>query len=245
MWRSFFAYNRRVSDRLHNAFPSLFGTARNYRRDLVAAIERDLARRAHPTVLECGGVDRPLIRKKGSYHFVGLDIEHRLGCDEVYDDFIIRSIEQPIGMTADMIISFTLMEHVRNNEAAVRSMHEALRVGGTTHHYIPSKWHPYSVALRAVGPRMQKRLIALLRPAAVEETGYPAFFDHCSPAAMDRLFRQAGFTHVTVTSFYRANDYFAFFAPAYVAVSMLENLARLLRVRMFCSGFIVSAERST
>ena len=115
--------------------------------------------------------------------------------------------------------------------------------GGTTYHYIPSKSHPYSLALRAVGPTLQKRLIALLRPAAGEETGYPAFFNRCSPSAMARLFRDTGFTNVSVSPFFRANDYFAFFTPAYVAVSLFENATHALGLRMFCSGFIVSAER--
>lgn len=243
MLRRFFAYNRRVSDRLHAAFPSVFGSVRNYRKEIIAAIESDIARHDHPTVIECGGVDRPLIPRSPEYEYVGLDIEHRPGCDHVYDRFIVRSIEEPIGVPADLIISFTLLEHVRNNRAAIGSIHGALRAGGATHHYIPSKSHPYSLALRLVGPTMQKRLIAMLRPAAVEETGYPAFFDHCSPAAMERVFRQNGFANIRITPFYRANDYFAFFTPAYVAVSLFENLSRALGLRMFCSGFIVSAER--
>ena len=243
MWRKFFSYNRELSNRLHARFPGVFAATRNYRREIVAAIEADIARRGHPTVIECGGVDRPLIPKSPDYRYVGLDIEHRPGCDRVYDDFIIRSIEQPIGVAADLVISFTLLEHVRDNEAAIASIYGALRAGGTTYHYIPSKSHPYSLALRAVGPTLQKRLIALLRPAAVEETGYPAFFNRCSPSAMAHLFRQTGFTNISVSPFYRANDYFAFFTPAYVAVSLFENAAHALGLRMFCSGFIVSAER--
>jgi hypothetical protein len=142
-----------------------------------------------------------------------------------------------------MVISMTLLEHVPNNRAAIMSMFNALKYEGTTHHYIPSKWYPYSIALRMVGPRLQKRLIALLRPAAVEVTGYPAFFDCCSPGAMSAVFEAAGFNDIRVVIYFRARDYFAFFLPAYLAVAMFENLCKLFTIKLFCSGFVISPKK--
>jgi hypothetical protein len=142
-----------------------------------------------------------------------------------------------------MIFSITLMEHVQDNQSAVDSIFGALRPGGVTHHYIPSKWHPYSVALRIVGPRLQRILIPLLRPEAVGVTGYPAYFDYCSPPSMKKLFGRAGFVDVRVRVFYRASDYFAFFLPAYLFVSLYENLCKFLSIKTAGSGFIISARR--
>jgi hypothetical protein len=94
-----------------------------------------------------------------------------------------------------------------------------------------------------VGPAMQKRLIRLLRPEAAAVTGYPAFFDHCDPSAMTKLFDAAGFTDITLKPFYRASDYFAFFLPAYLAVAAFENLCRATDCRIFSSGFVLSARK--
>jgi hypothetical protein len=132
---------------------------------------------------------------------------------------------------------------VPDNTASVRTMFEALRSGGVTHHYIPAKMHPYSICLRLVGPKWQKRLIPRLRPGSEGVTGYPAFFDHCSVGAMTRLFKQTGFVDIDVKPYYRANDYFAWFLPAYFVVSTLENWWSAWGMSWFASGFVISARK--
>jgi hypothetical protein len=122
-------------------------------------------------------------------------------------------------------------------------MYQALNPGGVTHHYVPSKWHPYSIALRLVGPRMQRRLILLLRPEAIEVSGYRAFFDHCSPAAMARLFERQGFIDIDIKAFFNAKDYFPFFIPAFIVVSVFEKVCEAFDLRLFASGFVISARR--
>ena len=178
-----------------------------------------------------------------TYEFVGLDIDERPECARLYDRFIVQSIEDPLPVNADIILSFTLLEHVPDNKAAISVMFQGLKPDGVTHHYIPSGFHPYSLALRAIGPRLQKRLIPILRPGAEEVTGYPAFFHLCSPNKMERAFRDAGFTDVDIEPFYRAKDYFAFFTPLFVVVTLFENLCQRLNLRGLASGFVISARK--
>jgi hypothetical protein len=242
MLRQFINWNRQAARWLEIKLPGVFG-CEPYPSVLERRIAADLADNKPAVVLEVGGIDRPFLKKSGAYEYVGLDIDMHPDCTTVYDRFIVQSIENPLTLKADMIISITLMEHVPNNDAAVASIFAGLNKGGTTHHYIPSKWHPYSVALRLVGPVLQKRLILLLRPAAVDVTGYPAFFNHCSPAAMHKLFVRHGFLNVDVKSFYRANDYFAFFLPAYIVVSLFENFCAVVNWRTLASGFVISARK--
>jgi 2-polyprenyl-3-methyl-5-hydroxy-6-metoxy-1,4-benzoquinol methylase len=54
------------------------------------------------------------------------------------------------------VITITLLEHVADNKAAVANIARALKPSGATHHYLPPKYHPYAIALRIVGPDVQK-----------------------------------------------------------------------------------------
>ncbi|MBW2493157.1 MAG: hypothetical protein JRE43_00255, partial [Deltaproteobacteria bacterium] len=85
--------------------------------------------------------------------------------------------------------------------------------------------------------------IGILRPDAVGETGYPAFFDHCTAGDMARVFESVGFEDVRLKSFYRANDYFAFFFPAFVVVTAFENLCKRFGWSYFASGFVISGRK--
>ncbi|MER9962669.1 class I SAM-dependent methyltransferase [Mesorhizobium sp. M0045] len=240
--KTFISWNRNAAAWLERQFPGIFG-APSYKAELERRIAHDIERLRPSAILEAGGIDRPLLERGIGFIYIGLDIEERPDCYNIYDRFLVQSIEQPIDVEADMLISITLMEHVPDNRAAARAMYLALRPGGAMHHYIPSKWHPYSMALRLVGPVLQKRLIPHLRPSAVGVTGYPAFFDHCSPSDMAKLFREQGFEQVDVMSFYRASDYFAFLLPAYLFVALFENLCAVRNWRFFCSGFVISATK--
>jgi hypothetical protein len=94
-----------------------------------------------------------------------------------------------------------------------------------------------------VGPRLQKRIIAALRPHSADVTGYPAFFDHCTANAMERLFRQAGLVDVDSRVFYYGSDYFKFFVPGFVLITLFEKLCKWLDWTYFASGFVISARK--
>lgn len=242
--RRFVRLNRSASAWLVSTFPRIFGNpAVSYRDLLIGRIAQDICTRRPAVILEAGGVDRPLVQRAPNYTFVGLDIEIRPDCTVLYDRFIVQSIEKQIPIRSDMIVSYTLLEHVPNNYAAMQAMFASLKPGGTTHHYVPSRYHPYSIALQVVGPALQKKLISLLRPGAEATTGYPAFFSYCDPVSMRSLMSKTGFVEIDFVPFYRASDYFAFLLPLFILVTLFENLCHALGMRVLASGFVVSARR--
>ena len=225
--RHFVRYNRNASAWIAKRLPKAFSNPNpSYRATMLKRIAEDIEAKHPNCIIEAGGVDRPLLTRSEAYRFVGLDIDERPKCAHLDDDFIVQSIENSFALRADMIVSYTLLEHVPDNKAAITSMFKGLRPGGATHHYVPSGFHPYSLALRAIGPRLQKRLIPILRPGLEDVTGYPAFFHLCDPYRMSKAFRDVGFTDIDVQPFYRANDYFAFFTPFFVFDTLFENLCR-------------------
>jgi hypothetical protein len=237
--RKFAQWNRRLCRMLDLAFPSFFVGRRNYSSDLLAIVNSEIRSGDVEHVLEAGGIDRPLLSRGDRFKYIGLDIEGKPSCYEVYDEFLVQSIELEIPLQVDLVISTTLLEHVFDNTQSAMRIYNSLRSGGKTVHYVPSKFHPYSIILRAVGHRAQKFLISALRPDALQLTGYPAFFDHCSPKQMHQNFSRVGFVDVDVKPYYRATDYFAFFLPAYVIVAIWENIIERIGATELCSGFII------
>lgn len=240
--KEFSKWNRKVARTLEKRLPRFFQSP-DFRKELLQRIH-DSKKSCDPrTILEIGGADRPLLTKGQDFIYHGVDIENKDDCCEVYDTFIVQTIEQPLTHEYGMIISITLLEHVSNNQASIRNMFRALHPCGTTHHYTPSKWHPYSVALRILGPVWQKRLIPVLRPGTEEVAGYPAYFNYCSVNELRRLFENTGFTDINTRAYYRGNDYFAFFLPLFIIVTAFENLCKWLKWDYFASGFVISAHK--
>ena len=60
---------------------------------------------------------------------------------------------------------------------------------------------------------------------------------------MANLFEAIGFGYVQLTIYYRANDYFAFFFPAFVAVTAFENICTRFNWTYFASGFVITGRK--
>jgi len=240
--KKFVSFNVRLSDYVARKFP-YFVEEESYKEQLLSFVNKIVNEQGFCSVLEVGGIDRPLLKRSSKFRYDGIDIEYKAQCEKSYDNFYVQSIEQPIENKYDLIISMTLLEHIRDNDASVTQMYKALRTGGYTIHYLPSKYHPYSLALRIVGPKWQRRLVKTLRPWAVDIIGYPAFFDKSSPKEMRKLFNCKGFECVETISFFRANDYFRFFFPFYIATSLWENICKKLKWEQCCSGFVIIARK--
>jgi len=242
MLEKFVSLNVKQTKAFDRRFP-YFVHKTSYRDKLLSLIDDFINKRQLSHVLEIGGIDRPLLKKSKNIEYYGLDIEHNDRCEELYDHFQVQSIEEPISGTYDLIFSVALLEHVQNNTLSFANMHKALKTKGCIIHYTPSKYHPYSLILRFSGPKIQKWLIKALRPWAKQITGYPVFFDKCSPNDIKKMSINSGFREIQIISFFRANDYFRFFIPAYILVTLWENICRRLKLVQLCSGFIIVARK--
>lgn len=136
-----------------------------------------------------------------------------------------------------------VLEHVPDNQRSWNTIYSALKHGGCTVHIFPSGLHPFSLATRLVGSRMQKKLIPMLRPDA-KHTGYPAYYNLCNPKALKRHLLELGFSEVHVKTSYSASDYFAFFVPLFVMVVLFNIIMEKLKIQVFCSNVYVEARKS-
>ena len=242
--KGFVNVNRWLSQYVLRRFHRL-ASGGDYKGAVLKELKDFIGTRKHCHVLEAGGIDRPLLKKSPVITYTGLDIEYREQCREIYDNFIIQSIEDRLPGKYDVICSFTLLEHVRDNTRTIRTIHDALEREGMMIHYVPGGLHPYSLLIRLLGPRLSVALLTKFHPDVIGQSGYPAYFDHCTVGAMDRLCRRAGFTDVAFSCYYRANFYFEVFFPAFMTVTLWEDFCRLLNLKTFCSGFVITAKKGT
>lgn len=52
-----------------------------------------------------------------------------------------------------------------------------------------------------------------------------------------------GYKNIRIIAFYDASDYFRFFFPFYIVVTLWERICRKLKIEQLCSGFIIVAEK--
>lgn len=241
--KKFISFNIELSRSIDRRFPGFVET-QQYKNVILSIADEFISQRKFCSVLEIGGIDRPLLQRSSTIIYDGLDIEYNKNCRDIYDNFHVQSVEDDIATKYDLIISMTLLEHVKDNTSGLQQIYKALKPNGVSIHYFPSKYHPYSILLRLVGPRWQRKIIKILRPWAASITGYPAYFNKCCPKDMLVLCRQCGFENIEITYFYRANDYFRFCIPCYIAVTCWENMCKKFRLKTFCSGLIILLTKS-
>lgn len=243
--RRFAQANIRVCVALEKRFPKALA-AKLGGATYLSEMRRRLApyqERGGVRILEVGGVDRPLIERSNGYVFAGLDIDEQERCYEVYDEFTVQSVEEPIKGDYDVIYSVTVLEHVPDNEAAARSMFGAQSPGGISMHYVPCKTHPYALLLRLVGTKMQGYLLSLVSHGDEPMGGYPTFFDHCSPRDMERVFREAGYSDVEIVPYYSTTPYFRAFVPIHLLMVVLMRISEALGLRAASAGFLLVARK--
>jgi hypothetical protein len=64
------------------------------------------------------------------------------------------------------------------------------------------------------------KLHSTIRPWAVQTTGYPAFFNKCSPREIKKISSASGFKEIRIIPLFKANDYFRFSVLAYILVTL-------------------------
>lgn len=201
-------------------------------------------------VLDAGGGKRPRIpaalKDRLRLHVTGLD----LSADELaqapagsYDDVIVGDAATAnLRPDYDLVVSQTLLEHVRNVDAAIGNFTTALRPGGAMAHVLPNARAPFAVLNRLLGNRRGRRLLYGIYPAAKFVAGFESFYDRCTPGALGACCRRHGLIDVEVTPYY-ASEYGRFFLPLYLAELARQQTFAALRLSPLCELFAVTARK--
>jgi 2-polyprenyl-6-hydroxyphenyl methylase/3-demethylubiquinone-9 3-methyltransferase len=248
--RRFIDWNQRVSGQQRAVLGRFVpGTSRDGPTDFRDRVLPSLLRPGL-CVLDVGGGKFPAIslETKGQLglKIVGLDISEKELChapDHVYDMIVVGDVATvEIPLEYDLVFSRTLLEHVKDPAAAIGNLARSLAPGGTMAHVVPCGNALFAILNRLLGNRVARRLLFAIYPHKAKNSGFPAYYRHCTPGAMSRLCQANGLTVVAVIPYYRS-DYGAFFVPFNTIELLRQALMCGLGFEDFAEGFTIVARR--
>lgn len=191
------------------------------------------------TIIELGGVSRPVLQKNQSYKYLGIDIDNNFITDDFYDKFYCQSVETKFPEKADLIFSKYLMEHVKDVQTSYENQISALNPNGRLIHLYPLGYHPFSLLNKLVGNNWARKIIPIIRKGSEGITGYPAFYSLGNAYSLERFFRNRKDLKVHFKYHYGAVDYFTFFFPAALAIGLFNQIARIFGAKLFASNVLL------
>jgi 2-polyprenyl-6-hydroxyphenyl methylase/3-demethylubiquinone-9 3-methyltransferase len=228
--RSFVAANLRLSAFLDGFLPA------RLREDGNDYFLREYVPRAlqpQATVYDIGGGSRPCVsaedKTRLGLRVVGLD----LSSDElaaapagVYDRTIAADLCTYVGdQRADTVICQATLEHVTNTPGAVRGLASAVRPGGRVFIFAPSRNALFARLNLLLPDALKRRILFALFPHKAEgHDGFKAYYDNCTPAAIERLAETSGLEVVERRLFW-TSSYFKVFTPAFILWRLWQGVA--------------------
>ena len=195
------------------------------------------------TILELGGVSRPVLQKNESYRYIGIDIDDAFIHDDFYDNFYCQSVESHLPEKGDLIFSKYLMEHVKDVKTSYENQIAALNPGGKMIHLYPLGYHPFSLLNKLIGNKLARKIIPIIRKGSEGVTGYPAFYSLGNAYTLERFFKNQKDIKVEFTYHYGAVDYFTFFFPLALIISLFNHTAKILGAKIFASNVLLIIQK--
>ena len=185
-------------------------------------------------VYEVGGGKNPAIglgaKRRLDLRVVGLDIDQEeLSASplHVYDEKICCDITQYCGQAdADLVVCQALLEHVKDSQAAITAIASILKPKGEALIFVPSRNAVFARINMLLPERWKQRILYSVYPSTERDQGFPAHYDHCTPADFRRLAANSGLA-VELCRIYFRSSYFMFFFPLHFAWRLWQLIFRL------------------
>jgi SAM-dependent methyltransferase len=248
----FIAANQWLSKATENLLPPLF--KRHIQTLYKYKVAELLNRRAGQVVLDVGGgkecpflsyIDAPRTHLILALDISEEELRHNRQLDyKLVADAAARGFPLRDG-SADLVVSRSVVEHIRDNAAFFANCARVLRPGGVMLHAFPGRFAPFALINRALPNSLSRRLVGYLHPEWLEEDnyGFLAFYDRCYVSAIKDLLDRNCFTNTRFDLLYYQSIYFNFFFPLFILMLAYDLMVSMLGIRTLASGIIVTAER--
>jgi 2-polyprenyl-6-hydroxyphenyl methylase/3-demethylubiquinone-9 3-methyltransferase len=165
------------------------------------------------------------------------DIEHRVVAD--------ACLTWPLAdASADLIISRSVLEHLKDTDAFARECHRVLKPGGVSIHLLPGRNAPFAVLNRLLPSAISRRLLLWAFPESKEELGFPAFYENCAFPDIRNLFERHGLIVEGIYFRYYQSTYFMVFFPAYLLSVVYDLLVWKLGIKRLSSQLLLVVRRA-
>ncbi|HTU14860.1 MAG TPA: class I SAM-dependent methyltransferase [Solirubrobacterales bacterium] len=202
-------------------------------------------------VLDIGSGRHPAIRpddRPESVRYVGLDLsrdELDAAGEAAYTETVAAdatSLRPELTGRFDLVISWQVLEHVRDLEATVGNIREYLKPGGLFVALFSGSWSAFGVINRVLPDRIGSKLVdRAMKRTERNIPVFPAHYDRCSQRALVPLF--AEWDRARIEPLYNGAGYFAFAPPLQRVYLAYENLIERRRVANLATHYLVVAER--
>lgn len=244
----FLAANRRLSGRFAARVESTDRFYRHYDA-LVFAAARELE--PGSAIVDLGGgrhcpfADQ--VDRSDGTRIVAVDISRaELDANDSVDEVRVADVATGLPFAdgeVSLLVSRTLLEHVKGVPAAVEQIGRVTAPGGRTIHLIPCRNSLFALAARLIPWRIAKPAVDALVPSARGVVEFEPFYDSCEPTRLERLFREAGFSRIEVSVCWSQADYFQSIFPVFLGVWAYQAVLRRLGARRLAAYAIVDAVR--
>ncbi len=238
---SFLALNRQLSARVAAHFPHTVDHVTGRYPTVVASH----ARREASIVDVGGGAQCAFAAECRDAHIIAVDISREeLDKNRDVSDRRVANVTAQIPLSdnsADVVCSRFVVEHLRGVNRYAEEAYRVLRPGGAFLTLFPNKYAPFSLINRLLPASSARHLAYALKDQARELGIFPAYYEHCSPAAFRHLCQTSGFHPVRSEVMYSQSCYFSFCFPLALASLCYEAMIRCLRLEALSAHVLVTA----
>jgi ubiquinone/menaquinone biosynthesis C-methylase UbiE len=245
----FLRANKRAADAVEARLPHAKTNLHDEYAHAVAQYMNSLPRGA--VVVDVGGGKKCAFARyrnpTSGVRLVAVDISaEELAYNVDVDEKLVADVTErlPFGdHEVDMLVSSSVIEHLRNSEAFVRESARVLKPRGLFVHVLPNKFAPFSVANQLIPQRIAQRLLRVLVPGSEGVLGFPAFYDRTYPAAFRQLVARCGLNVRELRVAYYQAYYFDFFIPLYIINVAYELVVSSLRLENLAANMLIVAQK--
>ena len=110
-------------------------------------------------------------------------------------------------------------------------------------HLLPGRYALFALAARLLPFEPLVRMLHRVMPSTIGQIEFDVYYDRGHPAALESVFRRAGFRHVEIELTWAQPGYFEWLVPLFALHAIYATVLERLRVRRMASYMLVRAVR--
>lgn len=168
---------------------------------------------------------------------IGVDVgaSHPVGIEYIQADLACTGLP---GESIDLVVSRSVLEHLRAPADVFRELHRILRPGGRFVFLTPNRWDYASLAALAIPNNLHPMLVRRLTDRKESDT-FPTFYRANSNRAVRRLAQQSGFGVESIEYLNQYPEYFRKLPPLFLLGVAYERLTSAWDRLGFLRGWIL------